>query len=64
VCSLEESTAAQEDMYILNSRIMSYILNIFICVVMILLDNLLQYFLFILEIDPSSPFSSTAVLIL
>jgi hypothetical protein len=64
VCSLEESTAAQEDMYILNSRIMSYILNIFICVVMILLDNLLQYFLFILVIDPSSPFSSTAVLIL
>jgi hypothetical protein len=34
-------------MYGFNSQIMSYILNMLICVCMILLDNLLQYLLFI-----------------
>jgi hypothetical protein len=38
--SLQESTIVQEDTYILNSLIMSYILNILTCVGMILLDNL------------------------
>jgi hypothetical protein len=33
--------------YGFNSQIMSYILNMLICVGMILLDNLLQYLLFI-----------------
>jgi hypothetical protein len=37
----QESTTAHEDMYVLNSRIMSYIMNMLICVGMILLDNLL-----------------------
>jgi hypothetical protein len=40
---------------------MSYILNILLYVVMILLDNLLQYFLFIIMIDLSSIFDSTVV---
>jgi hypothetical protein len=38
---LQESTVAQKDMYVLNSQIMSYMLNMLICVDMILLDNLL-----------------------
>jgi hypothetical protein len=38
---LQESTAIQEVTYVLNSRIMSYILNMLIYVDMILLDNLL-----------------------
>ena len=42
---------------------MSYILSIFICVDMILLDNLLQCFLFIAVIDLSRTHDSTAVLI-
>jgi hypothetical protein len=40
---------------------MSYILNILIYVGMILLDNLLQYFLFIIMIDLSSTFDSNFV---
>jgi hypothetical protein len=42
---------------------MSYILNMLICVGMILLDNLLQYLLFIAMIDLSSIYGSTASLI-
>jgi hypothetical protein len=42
---------------------MSYILNVLICVEMILLDNLLQCFLFIVVIDLSSTFNITTVLI-
>jgi hypothetical protein len=42
---------------------MSYILNMLIYVGMILLDNLLQYFLFIVVIDLSSNFDNTVVLI-
>jgi hypothetical protein len=48
-------------MYVLDSRIMSYILNISICVGMILLDILLQWFLFITVIDLASIFHSTFV---
>jgi hypothetical protein len=48
-------------MYVLDSRIMSYILNILICVCMILLDSLLQCFLFIVVIDLSSTFHSIVV---
>jgi hypothetical protein len=44
---LHESTTIKEDTYGLDSRIMSYIVNILICISMILLDSLLQYFLFI-----------------
>jgi hypothetical protein len=44
-------------------QIMSYILNMFICVDMILLDNLLQYLLFITIIDISRTCGSTASLI-
>jgi hypothetical protein len=40
MCGLQESTIVQEDTYVLNSLIMSYILNILTCVGMILLDNL------------------------
>jgi hypothetical protein len=40
---------------------MSYILNILICVGMILLDNLLQCFMFIVVIDLSCTFDSTIV---
>jgi hypothetical protein len=47
----------------LNSSIMSYILNVLICVDMILLDNLLQYFMFIDVIDLSSTFNNTIILI-
>jgi hypothetical protein len=42
---------------------MSYILNMLIYVGMILLDNLLQYLLFIAMIDLSSIYGSTASLI-
>jgi hypothetical protein len=42
---------------------MSYILNILICVGMILLDSLVQCFLFIIMIDLSSTFDNTVVLI-
>jgi hypothetical protein len=47
----------------LNTRIMFYILNMLIYVGMILLNNLLQCFLFIVVINPSSTFNSTTVLI-
>jgi hypothetical protein len=42
---------------------MSYILNILICVGMILLDSVLQCFMFIALIDLSSIFDRTIVLI-
>jgi hypothetical protein len=42
---------------------MSYILNMFICVCMILLDNLLQCLLFIAVIDLSRIYDCTAILI-
>jgi hypothetical protein len=45
------------------SQIMSYILNMLICVGMILLDNLLQCLLFIAMIDLSRTCDSTASLI-
>jgi hypothetical protein len=61
--SLQKSTTVKEDIYALNSQIMSYILNILIYVCMILLDTLLQCFLFIVVIDLSSIFYSTLVLI-
>jgi hypothetical protein len=48
---------------VLNSRIMSYILNILICVGMILLDNLLQCFMFIDVIDLSRTCENTIILI-
>jgi hypothetical protein len=60
---LQESTPFEEVTYVLNSRIMSYILNMLIYVGMILLDNLLQCFLFIVVIDLSSNFDNTVVLI-
>jgi hypothetical protein len=50
-------------MYGFSSQIMSYIFNMLICVGMILLDNLLQCFLFIAMIDLSRTCSSTATLI-
>jgi hypothetical protein len=40
---------------------MSYILNMLVCVGMILLDNLLQYLLFIIVIDLSTTFDSIFV---
>jgi hypothetical protein len=45
------------------SQIMSYIFNMLICVVMILLDNLLQYLLFIAMIDLSGTCGTTVSLI-
>jgi hypothetical protein len=45
------------------SQIMSYIFNMLICVVMILLDNLLQYLLFIAMIDLSRTRGTAASLI-
>jgi hypothetical protein len=60
-CGLQNSITVKEDMYVLDSRIMSYILNISICVGMILLDILLQWFLFITVIDLASIFHSTFV---
>jgi hypothetical protein len=50
-------------MYDFSSQIISYILNILICVGMILLDNLLQCLLFITMIDISRICGSTASLI-
>jgi hypothetical protein len=50
-------------MYGFCSRIMSYIFNMLICVSIILLDNLLQYFLFIAMIDLSRTCGSIATLI-
>jgi hypothetical protein len=58
---LQKSTTIKEDTYVLNSRIMSYILNILIYVDMILLDSLLQCFLFVTVVDLSSTFDSTVV---
>jgi hypothetical protein len=48
--------------YGFSSQIMSYILNMFICVGMILLDNLLQCLVFIPMIDLSRTSGSTASL--
>jgi hypothetical protein len=70
-CGLQESIAGQEDTYVLNSwimsyiysQIMSYILNMFIYVGMILVDNLLQYFMFIIVIYLSSTLNNTVFLI-
>jgi hypothetical protein len=50
-------------MYGSYSQIMSYIFNMFICVGMILLDNLQQYLLFIAMIDLSITCGTTANLI-
>jgi hypothetical protein len=50
-------------MYDFSSRIMSYIFNMLICVSIILLDNLLQYLLFIVIIDLSKTCCTTATLI-
>jgi hypothetical protein len=57
----QKSTTVKEDMYILNSRIMSFILNLLICIDMILLDSLLQYFMFIVVIELSSTFDKAIV---
>jgi hypothetical protein len=61
VSGLQESTTVKEDTHILNSQIMSYILNILIYVGIILLDSLLQCFLFIVVIDLSGIFDSSVV---
>jgi hypothetical protein len=45
------------------SQIMSYILNMLICVGMILLNNILQYLLFIAMIDLSRTYDNTTSLI-
>jgi hypothetical protein len=50
-------------MYGSCSQIMSYIFNMLICVGMILLDNLLQYFVFIAMIDLSRTCGTTTSLI-
>jgi hypothetical protein len=50
-------------MYDSCSQIMSYIFNMLICVCMILLDNLLQYLLFIAMIDLSRTCGTVASLI-
>jgi hypothetical protein len=50
-------------MYDFSSQIMSYILNMLICVGIILLDNLLQYLLFIVVIDLFIIYDSTTTLI-
>jgi hypothetical protein len=60
---LQEYTATQEVMCVFNSWIMTYILIMLICVGMILLNNLLQYFLFIDVIDLSRICKSNIVLI-
>jgi hypothetical protein len=49
--------------YNFSSQIISYILNMFIYVGMILLDNLLQYLLFIDVIDLHRTCDSTVILI-
>jgi hypothetical protein len=50
-------------MYDFSSQIMSYILDMLICVGMILLDNLLQCLLLSVMIDLSRTCDSTAILI-
>jgi hypothetical protein len=50
-------------MYDLSSQIMSYILNMLICIDMILLDILLKCLLFIAMIDICRTYDSTAILI-
>jgi hypothetical protein len=60
---LQEPTVVKEVTYVFNSPILSYILNMLIYVGMILLDNLLQCFLFIAMIDLSRTCESTIVLI-
>jgi hypothetical protein len=50
-------------MYGFFSQIMFYLLDMFICVGMILLDNLLQYLLFITVIDIFRTYDSTTSLI-
>jgi hypothetical protein len=51
---LKKSTAIEKVTYVLNSRIMPYILSKLICIDMILLDYLLQCFLIIAMIDDIS----------
>jgi hypothetical protein len=58
----KESTTVKEDTYIIDYEIMSYILNILIYVVMILLDSLLKYFIFITVIDLSNTFVSIVLI--
>jgi hypothetical protein len=48
-------------MYVLHFPIMSYILSMLICLGMILLDNMLEYFLFIVVIYLSSTFDCTTI---
>jgi hypothetical protein len=50
-------------MYGFFSQIVFYLLDMFICVGMILLDNLLQYLLFIVVIDIFRTYDSTTSLI-
>jgi hypothetical protein len=50
-------------MYNFSAQVMSYILNMLICVGMILLDNLLQCLLFIAMIDLSRIYNNVASLI-
>jgi hypothetical protein len=63
MCGLQESNVVEEATYIRNSRIISYILNMLICVGLILLDNLLQYFMFIVVMDLLRNCGNTIVLI-
>jgi hypothetical protein len=49
--------------YSFSSQIISYILDMFICIGMILLDNLLQCLMFIAVIDLSRTCDTTAILI-
>jgi hypothetical protein len=63
MCGLQESNVVEEATYIRNSRIISYILNILIYVGLILLDNLLQYVMFIVVMDLLRNCGNTIVLI-
>jgi hypothetical protein len=58
----KESTTVKKDTYIIDYGIMSYILNILIYVVIILLDSLLKYFIFIAVIDLSNTFVSIVLI--
>jgi hypothetical protein len=58
---LQKSTSVKEDTYVLNSRIMSFILNILICVGTILLHSLFQCLMLIIVIDLCSTFDNVVV---
>jgi hypothetical protein len=62
VRNLQKFTTVKKDTYTLNTQIMSYILNIFICVGMILLDILSQCFIYIHVINLSSTFNNTVII--